>query len=149
MLLRAKKIIEYFKKEDYAKAANDPVAYCYEKVGVNRVNRQYFLQFLVLQTNFLKKVENPKKRRNLINDTIDFCIHRGYITEVKMAPNATSSETHLVLQISGKQFAEPLFFLNTVLKEYGYINTILLSGIFWAAVALIGKIIISLINQFI
>lgn len=143
MLLKAKKVIKYLMDDRYIRLGNDPMALLSSKKGEIEVTRSYFLQYLVSQTNFFNRIKDPRQRRNQINDTLNFCIRNDFIVERNERSRAMFSDIYLLLDIKGKQFIQPLYFLNAVLKEYGYIITVLLSGIFWIAAFSIGKIVMS------
>lgn len=146
MELSKKKIVELV--WDYKKITKESSDLWYKS---DEINRHHYLEFLLYQTNILSKIKSAPERRAKINTLIDSCIERGYFREKKLLPNAPSYETHLILDIKGKEFIEPLRFVNTVLREYGELKSvltaILLSSLFWGALYFLSDKFIFIIKK--
>ncbi len=99
----------------------------------NVANRDRFIEFILFQTNFLKK-ENVKRAKK-IKEILESSVDRGCFESKKLELNGTFLETILILKPKGREFLNFFVYWNTVLKNYGdlikFILALILSGVFW------------------
>ncbi len=95
---------------------------------VRDIFERIFFPFRHRTANDEVHMERSKKQLQRISDSIDSAIGRNLITSTPSEVSGIKSDNYLGCKHNGREFLQPLRFLNAVLNEYGYIVSFVLGG---------------------